>query len=143
MFATLVAVLQIPVLGLRWRNVVHALASRNERLTRAAVIAVTAIGLFFAQVLPSVAGDGVRAWLLIRLGCDWRNAITSVVIDRAVGVGLLIALGFTVLLLPSGLSAFGGYRTPDQTHFRAGLSTAAAEDALTRLTQLRSEFTRN
>jgi hypothetical protein len=32
------------------------------------------------------------------------------VIDRAVGVGLLIMLGFGVLLLPSGLTALGGYR---------------------------------
>ena len=92
-FAILVAMLEIPLLGLRWRNIVDALAVRNERMTRTAMIAVTAIGVFFAQVLPSVAGDGVRAWLLVRLGCDWRNAVTSVVIDRGVGVGLLIALG--------------------------------------------------
>jgi hypothetical protein len=61
-------------------------------------------------VLPSVAGDGVRAWLLARRGCDWRNAVISVVIDRAIGAGLLVALGFTILLLPSGLTALGGYR---------------------------------
>ena len=36
--------------------------------------------------------------------------MTSVVIDRAVGVSLLIALGFGILLLPSGLAALGGYR---------------------------------
>jgi hypothetical protein len=52
----------------------------------------------------------VRAWLLVRLGSNWRNAVTSVVIDRGVGVGLLIALGFAILLLPSGLTALGGYR---------------------------------
>ena len=52
-----------------------------------------------------------RAWLLVRLGSDWRSAVTSVVIDRAVGVGLLIALGFAVLLLPAGFAALGGYRT--------------------------------
>jgi glycosyltransferase 2 family protein len=59
-----------------------------------------------------VAGEGVRAWLLVRLGSNWRTALTSVVIDRGVGVGLLIMLGFLVLLLPSGLglTALGGYR---------------------------------
>jgi hypothetical protein len=36
--------------------------------------------------------------------------VTSAVIDRGVGVGLMIALGFVVLLLPSGLTALGGYR---------------------------------
>ena len=66
--------------------------------------------MFFAQVLPSVAGDGVRTWLLVRLGSSWHNAVTSAVIDRGVGVGLMIALGFVVLLLPSGLTALGGYR---------------------------------
>jgi len=48
--------------------------------------------------------------LLARLGCDWRNAVASVVIDRAIGVGVLIALAFAILLLPSGLAALGGYR---------------------------------
>jgi len=109
-FATLVIVLEIPLLALRWGNVVAALAARNERMTHIVMIAITAIGQFFVQVLPSVAGDGVRAWLLARLGCDWPNAVTSVVIDRAIGVGLLVAFGFAILLLPSGLAALGGYR---------------------------------
>jgi hypothetical protein len=102
--------LQIPLAGLRWHNIVDALAARNQQMTLAAMIAATAVGLFFAQVLPSVAGEGVRAWLLVRLGSNWRNAVTSAVIDRGVGVGLLTALGFVVLLLPSGLTALGRYR---------------------------------
>jgi hypothetical protein len=101
---------QIPVLGLRWCNIFDALATRDARVTRTVMIAVAAIGMFFAQVLPSVAGDGVRAWLLARRGGDWRNAVISVVIDRGIGVGLLIALGFAILLFPSGLTALGGYR---------------------------------
>ena len=108
--AIVLAMLQIPLLGLRWRNVVDGLAARGARMTRSAMIAATAIGTFFAQVLPSVAGEGVRAWLLVRLGCGWRNAVTSVVIDRATGVGLLVALAFVILLLPSGFTALGGYR---------------------------------
>jgi glycosyltransferase 2 family protein len=106
-----IAMLQLPLLGLRWRNVVEGLGVRGARMTRSAMIAATAAGAFFAQVLPSVAGEGVRAWLLVRLGCDWRNAVTSVVIDRAAAVGLLIAMTFVILLLPSGFTALGGYRT--------------------------------
>jgi uncharacterized membrane protein YbhN (UPF0104 family) len=109
-FATLIAVLQIPLLGLRWRNVVDELAASDARMTRTVMIAITAIGAFFAQVLPSVAGEGVRAWMLGRLSHDWRNAVMSVVIDRGIGVGLAVALGFAILLLPSGLTALGGYR---------------------------------
>ena len=109
-FATLVIVLEIPLLALRWGNVVAALAARNERMTQTVMIAITSIGQFFAQVMPSVAGDGVRVWLLARLGSSWTNAVTSVVIDRAIGAGVLIAMGFAILLLPSGLAALGGYR---------------------------------
>jgi hypothetical protein len=109
-FAILLVMLQIPVAGVRWWNVVEALGTRNARISSVVIIAVTAIGIFFAQVLPSVAGEGVRAWLLVRLGCDWRNAVTSVVIDRAVGLGLLVAMGFVILLLPSSLTALSGYR---------------------------------
>jgi len=108
--AILVAILEIPLSGLRWYNIVDSLGARNKQMTRIAMIAATAVGVFFAQVLPSVAGEGVRAWLLVRLGSSWRNAVTSVVIDRGVGVGLVIALGFVILLLPSGLTALGKYR---------------------------------
>jgi hypothetical protein len=109
-FAILVLVLQIPLVGVRWYNVVDVLTACNERMTQLAMIAIAAIGLFFAQVFPSVAGDGMRAWLLVKLGCDWRNAVLSVIIDRGVGVGLLVALGFFILLLPAGLTALGEYR---------------------------------
>jgi glycosyltransferase 2 family protein len=108
--AIFVVMLEIPLAGLRWYSIVDALATRDQQMTRTAVTAATAVGLFFAQVLPNVAGEGIRAWLLVRLGSNWRTAVTSVVIDRAVGVGLLIVLGFVVLLLPSGLTALSGYR---------------------------------
>jgi glycosyltransferase 2 family protein len=108
--AAFIAMLQIPIAGMRWYSIVDALGARGPRMTRAAMIAATSVGMFFAQVLPSVAGEGVRAWLLVRLGCDWRNAVTSSVIDRGLGAGLLIVLGFVILLLPSGLIALGGYR---------------------------------
>jgi glycosyltransferase 2 family protein len=108
--AALMAMIQIPLVGMRWRAILDGLAAIDGRITTISIIAITAIGVFFAQVLPSVMGEGIRAWLLVRRGGDWRRAVTSVVIDRGVGVGLLIALGFVILLLPSGLSALGGYR---------------------------------
>src|SRR5262249_52921892 len=109
-FATVVVVLQIPLMGLRWCGIVDELAARSKRITLTIMVAVTAIGIFLAQVLPSVAGEGVRAWLLARRGYDWRNAVISVVIDRGVGAALVIALGFVILLFPSSLTALGGYR---------------------------------
>src|SRR5262245_56893768 len=97
--SVVVVVLQIPLVSLRWAGILDALAARERRMTRTALVAFTAIGVFFTQVLPNVAGNGMRVWLLTRLGGGWRNAITSVVIDRTVGVGLLIAFGFGILLL--------------------------------------------
>jgi uncharacterized membrane protein YbhN (UPF0104 family) len=107
--AILITMLEIPVLGMRWQKIANALFARDQQMPLVPTVAATAVGMFFAQVLPSVAGDGVRGWLLVRLGSDWRNAVTSVVIDRGVGVGLLLVFGFVVLLLPSGLGAMGDY----------------------------------
>jgi len=108
--AVFVVVLEIPLVGLPWYNIVDALAVRDQHMTRTAMIAAASVGLFFAQLLPNVAGEGMRAWLLVRLGSNWRTAVTSVVIDRGVGGSLLIVLGFIVLLLSSRLTALGGYR---------------------------------
>ena len=108
--AVCIALLQIPIVALRWRNILDALPAQHQRLTNGVMTAISAIGIFFAQVLPMAAGEGVRAWLLVRRGCNWRNAVTSVVIDRGVGVALLMGFGLVALLLPSGLTALGGYR---------------------------------
>jgi uncharacterized membrane protein YbhN (UPF0104 family) len=108
--AILLVMLELPVAGLRWWNIIDACGIHYTRITPVVVIAVSAIGIFFGQVLPSIAGEGVRVWLLVRLGSDWRNTVKSVVIDRGVGVGLLVAMGFVILLLPSSLTALGGYR---------------------------------
>src|SRR5262245_12453010 len=62
-FAVLVVMLEIPLGGLRWSAIVDALAARDERVPRTVMIGMTAIGVFFTQVLPSLAGDGVRSWL--------------------------------------------------------------------------------
>src|SRR2546430_13850209 len=78
--AIFVVVLEIPLVGLRWYNIVDALAARDPQMTRTAMTAATSVGLFFAQVLPNVAGGGVRAWLLVRLGRNWRTAGTRGVI---------------------------------------------------------------
>jgi uncharacterized membrane protein YbhN (UPF0104 family) len=109
-FAILVVMFQIPLVAMRWRNILEALLALDVRMTRTAITAITAIAIFFGQVVPSVASEGLRAWLLVRIGCNWRNALTSVVLDRGVGVALLIAMGFAILLLPSGIIALGGSR---------------------------------
>jgi uncharacterized protein (TIRG00374 family) len=108
-FAVLVAVVQIPLLALRLQAIVQTLRGSSARLSYGAAYAVTAIYTLFAQVVPSLLGEGIRAWMLVRLGCDWRTGLTSVMIDRGVGVGVLIAYAFVILLSPSTLTALTGY----------------------------------
>jgi uncharacterized membrane protein YbhN (UPF0104 family) len=105
--ATALILFQTLISATRWGSILAAL---DVKTVQVALIAATAVGTFFAQILPSGASEGVRAWLLVRLGCDWRRAIASVVIDRAVGVALLIAIGFCVLLFSSADTGLGRYR---------------------------------
>jgi uncharacterized membrane protein YbhN (UPF0104 family) len=105
-----VVILQLPLVAMRWREILKVLVVLGRTMTNMAFLAMTAIGFFFTQVLPALVGDGMRAWLLVRRGCDWRNALTSVAIDRAVGIGLVVALGFVILLMPSSAVALGEAR---------------------------------
>lgn len=109
-FATLLIAAEIPLVALRWREIVDALGREGERTPAGPMIAITSIGIFFGQVLPNLAGDAVRVWLLARLGRNWRQGVPSVLIDRGVGVLVLLTIGFITLLFPSALTALGGYR---------------------------------
>jgi len=108
--AVLLLVLQIPLIALRWLRIVEVVKLRGDGLSYRWMTAVSAIGQFFGQVLPIVAGDGVRVWLLTDLVGDWRYAAISVAIDRCVGIALLFAFAFAILLFPSGLGLFEAYR---------------------------------
>jgi glycosyltransferase 2 family protein len=87
---------QVPLLGIRWREIA---AACGARLTLAQALRYIWIGLFFGQVLPSTAGgDAVRIWLMGRGGQGWSTAIYSVLIDRVAGVSAMAAI--VVLCLP-------------------------------------------
>jgi glycosyltransferase 2 family protein len=97
---------QIPLLGLRWLQIAKTLTMRGRQLTFVWMTIATAIGQFFGQIMPVVAGDGIRVWFLAHFGNNWRDATLSVVIDRCVGIGLLLIFTFAILLLPSSFGAF-------------------------------------
>jgi uncharacterized membrane protein YbhN (UPF0104 family) len=81
---------QIPLLALRWREIIVVCGAK---LPLATASGYTFIGQFFSQVLPTtVGGDAVRIWLLARGGFGWPTAIYSVLIDRVVGVSILAVL---------------------------------------------------
>jgi uncharacterized membrane protein YbhN (UPF0104 family) len=108
--AVIVLMAQIPLVGLRWRFIVDALGGSGNKLPAAPAIACTAVSSFFSQVIPNVAADALRVWMLTQLGRGWRLATASVVIDRAIGIVALIAVGLVMLQLPSPLAALGGHR---------------------------------
>ena len=107
--AVIILMAQIPLIGLRWRSIVDALDSGRDHLPIIPAIACTAIAGFFAQVVPNIAADSLRAWMLTRLGRGWRLAIASVMIDRAIGVAALFAVGFVVLQSTSPLALLNGH----------------------------------
>lgn len=106
MLAIALLVSQIPLVGLRWLQIAKILAMRGRQVTWIWMSVAAGIAQFFGQILPVVAGDGVRVWFLGRFSSDWRNATISVVIDRCVGIGLLLAFTLVILLLPSNFGAF-------------------------------------
>ncbi len=103
------AIAQFPLLALRWFAILQALKLQPERLAYVPALAVTTSCAFFAQIVPGVVGEGIRIWMLTRFGYRWRDGLTSVLIDRGTGVGVLIVFTLIILLMPSSLAAMPGY----------------------------------
>jgi glycosyltransferase 2 family protein len=103
--------LQIPLVAIRWAEIVGVLAPVVNSCGRRRMLAITSISVFFGQVVPNLFGETLRVWMLARLGVDWRTGVASVLIDRAVGVFAIVALGFIAFLFPSPLTSLAGHRT--------------------------------
>jgi glycosyltransferase 2 family protein len=108
--AVLVLMLETPIIAVRWCWIVDLLGQNQEQISRAPMIAITLIANFFAQVMPNIAADTIRAWMLRQHGHSWGRGLVSVMIDRGVGIACLLAVGFVVLLFPSSQAALGGQR---------------------------------
>jgi hypothetical protein len=78
------------VAACRWQLILSAEATSPGQLT---LLKVALVGLFFNQVLPSaVGGDAVRVWRCSRLGVGLGPAVRSILLDRACGYLVLVAL---------------------------------------------------
>lgn len=106
--AVVLVMAQIPLVGLRWQKIVASIDNNQQPL--GPIVAITAIATFFGQILPQVVGDTLRIGMLTRRNANWRSALASVLIDRAVGVAALLAIAIVTLLPPSALAGTSGYR---------------------------------
>jgi glycosyltransferase 2 family protein len=88
------------VLAWRWHLILSAQAPSPGPAT---LLKIVFIGLFFNQVLPTgVGGDAVRVWRCHKLGIGLGAAIRSILLDRACGYLVLVAL--YAISLPSLLN---------------------------------------
>jgi glycosyltransferase 2 family protein len=78
------------ITGFRWHIILSAEASAPGSGT---LLKIVLVGLFFNQVLPTgIGGDAVRAWRCRKLGIGLGAAVRSILLDRACGYLVLVAL---------------------------------------------------
>jgi uncharacterized membrane protein YbhN (UPF0104 family) len=97
-----------PVNAVRWR----ALCDPGDGLPPlAAFWKILMVGLFFNQMLPSgIGGDAVRAWRCQMLGIRLGAAVRSILLERASGYCVFVAL------LGAGLPRLAGVLDPPLLH---------------------------
>jgi glycosyltransferase 2 family protein len=108
--AVITMVVQIFLVALRWSWITNALEPQRPRVPLGAIIAISMIANFIVQIIPNVVGDAYRIWMLSKVRNGWRKGLVGVVIDRGVGIGALLAIGFVTLLNTSTFTAFAGFR---------------------------------
>jgi hypothetical protein len=87
---------QLVLVALRWRKI-SLQCGAPILFTQA--LRYIAIASFFNQTLPStVGGDAARIWLVAREGAGWKAATYSVIVDRVIGLAVLVAI--VVVCLP-------------------------------------------
>jgi uncharacterized membrane protein YbhN (UPF0104 family) len=90
LLVALAAFLVIPVMGgVRWWAVLRGLGARHRL---GDIVALFSVALVVGQVLPSVAGDGLRVWLLARRGDAVGQVVHSVLLERVAMVLTLLAV---------------------------------------------------
>ena len=88
--ALMAMVASVLVTAVRWQMI---LAAEGPPPPLGSLTRLLFIGLFFNQVLPTgVGGDAVRAWRCYRLGIPLGAAVRSVLLDRASGFIVMVAI---------------------------------------------------
>jgi hypothetical protein len=77
MLALVLLVAQIPLVGLRWLQIAKVLTMRGRQLTFFWMTVAAGVAQFFGQILPVIAGDGVRVWFLGMRPSAWLSIAAS------------------------------------------------------------------
>ena len=101
--AIAIVLAQNVLVALRWRLIVARLASR--RISMGVALAIIMSGQFANQVMPFAAGDALRALLVAQTGISARVSITSVLIDRGIGMLALLLIAVPPLFLSDYMRA--------------------------------------
>ena len=125
----LIFLTSVPI-TLRWKLV---LAHLGHNLWNVKLWKLVIVGMFFNQFLPTgVGGDVTRIWYLHRDGVPLGSSITSILMDRVLGiVGLAAAVVLGIpILLKTGVSESMNSLLVIGTCFALGLSATIFADIL-------------
>lgn len=100
----------MPVLGsiisvLRWYTLLLAQATDGQTVSISYLVQSYFVGRFFNNFLPStIGGDAVRVYDVYRAGFSKSAALTTTLLDRGIGLVMLVLVGCFALLVPSSLT---------------------------------------
>ena len=86
--AALIAAVGLIITFLRWHLLVRAV---GIEFRRSDAVRLGLIGYFFTNFLPSVGGDMLKAYYIARGQSQRTRAVTTVIVDRAIGLWALAA----------------------------------------------------
>ena len=118
------AFLAIPLLGgLRWWASLRGIGQKARLGPLSAIFSTVAV---VAQLLPSVAADGVRVWLAVRRGHDLAATVQSVFLERVFMVLALLVLALAAAPLLAARTGEAGPLWVCAALLLAGLAGLAA-----------------
>jgi uncharacterized protein (TIRG00374 family) len=111
--SVVLALLQFPLVGLRWRLIAGMMQPRGEFLPSPRKFCqIICIASFFAQFMPFIAGDGLRLLYLRDAGSSLRVAFKSTALDRGFASAFLFVVAPLALFLsPSVAEGVAGIPT--------------------------------
>ncbi len=101
--AVLLVLVDRALMAYRWVMLLCTVAPA-DRPPLGAVLRIFFVSTFVGTFLPSVGGDAVRAYSIAKLGVRGGDAVTSVFMDRILGIASILLVAFVSLMLAHDLA---------------------------------------